>query len=205
MIKPQTIECGISYIQLLENSKEKACIGKATHFASHAWAYLFISFTAAIFRKCEEDALDEDRTILWIDIFSVNQHSGISHFDHWANRFRTAIRIIGRALKVLMPYRRAIWMERAWCIFELWAIAEGSVPFEIVLTLEEYKSFIEYLIGGGKIEDLMGDIDIRKARAHNESDVQNINKIVDESIGHGRLNELVSSEMSKWFTVCIVC
>jgi tetratricopeptide (TPR) repeat protein len=101
-----------------------------------------------------------------------------------------------------MPYRRAIWMERAWCIFELWAIAEGSVPFEIVLTSEEYKSFVEYLIGGGKIEDLMGDIDIRKARAHNESDLQNINKIVDESIGHGRLNELVSSEMHKWFVSC---
>jgi tetratricopeptide (TPR) repeat protein len=68
--------------------------------------------------------------------------------------------------------------------------------------MEEYKSFVEYLIGGGKIEDLMGDIDIRKARAHNESDLQNINKTVDESIGHGRLNELVSSEICKWFVSC---
>jgi tetratricopeptide (TPR) repeat protein len=64
------------------------------------------------------------------------------------------------------------------------------------------RSFVQYLIGGGKIEDLMGDIDIRKAHAHNESDLQNIRKIVDESIGHGRLNELVSSEMRKCFVSC---
>jgi hypothetical protein len=119
---------------LLELRDEKVCFGKATHFASHAWAYLFLTFADAIFWKCEKDGLDEDCTIVWIDIFSVNQHSGIEDFDQWAHSFKVAIRNIWRALIVLTPYRHAIWLERAWCLFEFWAIVDGRVPFEIVLS-----------------------------------------------------------------------
>ena len=89
--------------------------------------------------------------------------------------------------------------ERAWCLFELWAIVEGQVPFEIVLPAEEKKSFTTFLVEGGKVEDVISEIDIRKARAYKPSDLENINRIVDKSMGHGRLNELLTAEMRKWF------
>jgi hypothetical protein len=55
---------------------------------------------------------------------------------------------------------------------------------------------------GGKVEDLMSEIDIRKANAYKKSDRDNIHKIVNESKGFGRLSELVTSEMRKWIVAC---
>ena len=199
MIKPQTECWGISYLELLERRGDISSFGQATHFASHAWSYSFLSFVGTIFQKCEDDGLDEDATRPWIDIFSVNQHLGIERFDHWAVSFKVAIRVIGKALLIFIPYRGAVWLERAWCLFELWAIVEGQVPFEIVLPAEEKKSFTTFLVEGGKVEDVISEIDIRKARAYKPSDLENINRIVDKSMGHGRLNELLTAEMRKWF------
>ena len=89
--------------------------------------------------------------------------------------------------------------ERAWCLFELWAIVEGQVPFEIVLPAEEKKSFTTFLVEGGKVENVISEIDIRKARAYKPSDLENIKRIVDKSMGHGKLNELLTAEMRQWF------
>ena len=199
IIKPQTECLGISYLELLERRGDLHSFGEATHFASHAWSYSFLSFVETIFQKCEEDGLNEDATRPWVDIFSVNQHSGIERFDHWAVSFKVAIRVIGKALLIFIPYRGAVWLERAWCLFELWAIVEGQVPFEIVLPAEEKKSFTTFLVEGGKVEDVISEIDIRNAHAYKPSDLENINRIVDKSMGHGRLNELLTAEMRKWF------
>ena len=78
-------------------------------------------------------------------------------------------------------------------------MVEGCTPFEILLPISEQDAFAEYLTGGGKVEDVLSKIDIRKAEAFKPSDQANINRLVAESMGHGRLNELVTTEMRKWF------
>ena len=49
------------------------------------------------------------------------------------------------------------------------------------------------------VEDSISKIDIRKAEAFKQSDLDNINALVAKSMGHGRLNELIATEMRKWF------
>eukprot|EP00291_Cryptomonas_curvata_P027898 CAMPEP_0172204986 /NCGR_PEP_ID=MMETSP1050-20130122/32320_1 /TAXON_ID=233186 /ORGANISM="Cryptomonas curvata, Strain CCAP979/52" /LENGTH=627 /DNA_ID=CAMNT_0012883725 /DNA_START=2212 /DNA_END=4091 /DNA_ORIENTATION=- len=199
IIKPRTASNRISYVELLQRTGKTACTGEAKWFVSHAWACKFLSVVETIFQKCKDEGLDDSACIIWFDIFSVDQHSGIQHFDHWAISFQEAIRRIGKAWIIFIPYF-AVWLERAWCLFELYAMVEGGIiPFEILLPPAEQDAFAQYLINGGKVEDAISKIDIREARAYKQSDQDNINRIVAASVGHGKLNELVTTEMRKWF------
>ena len=42
-------------------------------------------------------------------------------------------------------------------------MVEGSISFEILLHISEQHEFAQYLTGGGKVEDVLSKIDIRKA------------------------------------------
>jgi hypothetical protein len=98
---------------------------------------MFLAVVQTIFQRCRDEGLDEDSFGVWFDTFSVNQHSGIERFDHWANSFKLAIRKIGQAWIILIPYRAAVWMSRSWCLFEFWAIVDGCVTFKILLPAAE--------------------------------------------------------------------
>ena len=65
---------GSSYCQkLLNNNKTKALVGPATVFVSHAWKYNFAEFLSALETRFSK----EPEALLWIDIFSHNQHNEI--------------------------------------------------------------------------------------------------------------------------------
>ena len=198
IIKPETDEEKISYVELLRRRKRKSSTGKAVRFISHAWECRFLTVVETIFQKSRDEGIDEYACAIWFDIYSVNQHSGIERFDHWAVSFQEAIRKIGKVWIIFIPFF-AIWLGRSWCLFELYAMVKAGVPFEILLPRAEEDRFAEYLIGGGKVEDAISKIDIRKAKAFKQSDQDNINALIAKSMGHGRLNELITTEMRKWF------
>jgi peroxiredoxin family protein len=201
IIKADTKSERISYIELLQKKGKGSFVGTAIRFISHAWACKFLALVETIFEKCKEDGLDESACSIWLDIFTVNQHSGIEDFEHWTTSFQIALRQIGKAWIIFIPYF-PIWLKRSWCLFEMYAIAEGRLHFEILLPSSEEVKFTQFLIGGGKVEDAISEIDIRKAEAFKQSDQDNINKIGAGSMGHGKLNELITTEMLKWYVSC---
>jgi len=201
LIKSHTASEKISYIDLVLRSGKTSCVGQAIRFVSHAWSCNFLAVVETLVQKCKDEKEDESTCFVWFDIFSVNQHSGIEDFGHWSESFQSAIRKIGRAWIIFIPFL-PVWLERSWCLFELYAMVEGGVPFEILLPSAEEDEFTKYLIGGGKVEDAISKIDIRKATAFKQSDKDNINQIVAASMGHAKLNELVTTEMRKWFVTC---
>ena len=198
LIKAETDSERISYVELLRRTGKGAYVGDAIRFISHAWACNFLALVETIFEECEKEGLDESKCPVWLDIFTVNQHSGIEDFDHWTTSFQLAIRKIGKAWIIFIPFF-AVWLERSWCLYELYAMVEGGTPFEILLPSAEQDAFTQYLIDGGKVEDAISKIDIKKANAFKQTDQDNINRIVAASMGHGKLNELVTTEMRKWF------
>ena len=58
--------------------------------------------------------------LFWVDIAVVNQHANATRgFDWWSGTFREAVKRIGLTLLVLAPRRKAVTLERAWCIREV--------------------------------------------------------------------------------------
>ena len=102
-------------------------MGTAQAFVSHAWLYPFELLVSAL-----EEAAMPPETFFWVDIAVVNQHTNATRgFDWWSGTFRMAVKHIGLTLLVLAPWREAITLERAWCIWEVRPVAclsRGPLP-----------------------------------------------------------------------------
>ena len=99
---------GSSYCQkLLNNDKTKALVGPATVFVSHAWKYNFAEFISAL----EARFVKEPEALLWIDIFSHNQHNELSS-DEWITNFEEHIKRINRTVMIAMPWDNPIPFTR---------------------------------------------------------------------------------------------
>lgn len=77
-------------------------------FTSHAWTNNFLELTDALKDHCDKDA------IVWLDIFSHNQHENKSQSTR---PFETAVKEIGHTVMVLSPWNDPIPLKRAWCLY----------------------------------------------------------------------------------------
>ena len=99
---------GKSYCeQLLETKETKALVVPATVFVSHAWKYDFRMFVNALMTRFEK----EPESLLWIDIFSHNQHNELSS-DEWITNFEEHIKRINRTVMIAMPWQNPIPFTR---------------------------------------------------------------------------------------------
>jgi len=115
IVRPATEGRRCPYCELAEAGE----MGTAQAFVSHAWLYPFELLVSAL----EEAALPPE-TFFWVDIAVVNQHTNATRgFDWWSGTFRMAVKHIGLTLLVLAPWRKAITLERAWCIWEVRPVA----------------------------------------------------------------------------------
>ena len=115
IVRPATEGRRCPYCELAEAGE----MGTAQAFVSHAWRYPFELLVSAL-----EEAAMPPETFFWVDIAVVNQHTNATRgFDWWSGTFRMAVKHIGLTLLVLAPWRKAVTLERAWCIWEVRPVA----------------------------------------------------------------------------------
>ena len=120
IVRPATEGPSCPYCELAEADE----VGTAQAFVSHAWLYPFELLVSAL-----EEAAMPPETFFWVDIAVVNQHTNATRgFDWWSGTFRMAVKRIGLTLLVLAPWRKAVTLERAWCIWEVRPVACLSRP-----------------------------------------------------------------------------
>jgi hypothetical protein len=117
-IKPATESAKISYVELLQLTGCAHYVGQATVFFSHAWTYQFQLVVETLAGWCEREGIDARVSFVWFDTFTVNQHTCITDFAHWSQGFQHTIRSIGRVVVFLQPWDKAVWLSRAWCMYE---------------------------------------------------------------------------------------
>jgi hypothetical protein len=191
-IQHDTAQDKISYVKWLEKDGNRESIGLATHFISHAWSYDFLSFVDILFATCKRGKIS-DTCYVWIDIFSVCQHTQISSFEHWAKSYQKAIRSIPNSWIVFTSIRPE-WLRRSWCLFEFWCMIDAGKPLRILLSDDNMKAIVMLARGDDfeiTIRDIVAQIDLTqsKAEAANQSDRDNIKQIVEDAIGFELLNE----------------
>eukprot|EP01040_Poterioochromonas_malhamensis_P015490 gene15490-17344_t len=83
IIKPKTLAAKLSYCEwLIVNHPVAETVKPANVFISHAWLYKFLDVINAL-QDHFKDSLQA--TIVWIDIFSVNQHITANNPPEWWN------------------------------------------------------------------------------------------------------------------------
>jgi hypothetical protein len=109
-VKPITENCQNSFCGMLE-AQNLPAVGKATVFISHVWKYLFLDVIHAL----EYHFRDQPDIVIWIDLFSSNQHQAVDvDFSWWCTTFKSALKEIGHTVMVLAPWRDPILLTRAW-------------------------------------------------------------------------------------------
>ena len=131
-IKPVTSKKKCSLCKLLLNQKDpKRYIGRANVFICHAWNDSFLDLVETLensshFFYTERDSHSE-KTILWIDIFSYNQHIP-THLDiGWMSLFQKIVEKIHFTL--LVPSTQSL--SRAWCIWEISCTLRSKGKFSV--------------------------------------------------------------------------
>ena len=155
IVKKATESAKCSYAELLRRTGRGHHVNTATVFFSHAWKYKFQPVVKTLAGWCEREKLDPLLCFVWFDIFTVNQHSGIEDFEYWSDGFKQSIVTIARVVILFLPWNDAVWLGRAWCLYEYWAVCNGKVRHEFLLTEDDQKEFVEYLTGGGTFENIV--------------------------------------------------
>jgi tetratricopeptide (TPR) repeat protein len=190
--KPITLSKKVSYCEYLKENNASS-IKKANVFISHAWKYKFLDLVDAINKHFK----GETDTIVWCDVFSINQHK-LNSIDIFKS-IKNAIKEIGRAVVILSPWNNAIPFTRAWCLWEIYCAIDllDEDKLQIAMSSKEKEAFVngltektvEYL-------QLLANVHVEKSEAREKADKDRIfAEVRAMDGGFNKVNELICSKI----------
>ena len=161
-------------------------VGTATIFISHAWLYNFLDLFDALMKYFAESP----NTMLWLDVFTINQHIQTNHdFSWWSTTFKDAIRNFGCVVMVISPWENPLPFTRAWCLFEIYSATITNSTFDVAMTIPQEKKFTAAIMEDvGSYFDMLAMIDLRQSEASFENDKLQIFDVIERSCGFQKLN-----------------
>jgi tetratricopeptide (TPR) repeat protein len=196
-VKPMTLDAKDSYCNMLYAQNHPA-VATATVFISHAWKYIFVDVLKALQFHFES----QSDVVIWFDLFSNNQHgNGSRPFDWWCNTFKSAIGEFGHVVMVLAPWSNPIPLTRAWCLFELYCIADmPNGKFEVAMIKSEQAKFLNDVCVDpeGEIGKMLAMIDCEKSETNRPEDREAIFAAVREFVGFQKINQMVFEQLREW-------
>ena len=172
-------------------------VGEATVFISHAWKYRFVDVMDAL----QFHFKDNPDVIIWFDLFSNNQHITLDlDFNWWCGAFKSAIEMFGHTVMVFCPWNDPIPLKRTWCIWELYCTFVTKQKFEIALSHENQKQFLNDVLKAptGEINKMLTLIDAEKSECFKPEDRSKIFEIVKKEVGFNNINSMIFEKMRDW-------
>ena len=193
--KPLTYYRQSSYCDMAKAAGDSG-VKPAVVFISHAWKYIFLDVVEAL----QYHFRDEPDAVIWFDLFSNNQHSAPDlDFHWWSYTFKSAIKEFGRTVMVMAPWSNPIPLTRAWCLFEVYCTVETKSRFEVAMSSAEHFSFIhDVSTSYAVVDQMIGDVDVRKSNASNPEDKIKIFDAVRNTMGFDGVNSTVLNVMRSW-------
>jgi hypothetical protein len=181
LVKPATRPLNAAYTEIFK-SKDPRFVGRANIFVSHAWLCKMTDLLSAL-RNWLDCLPDEQRALpwfFWIDVLVCNQEvSGPKDFDWWRSTFKHSVETIGRTVVVMTPWKRPIYIQRAWCLFEFYTTLKCGIPYDVTMPAQDQTGFMEELKSSKDVFSHIAQIDIRLAEAKFQTDKDNIMKCME--------------------------
>ena len=203
---PRDGKMGASYSDCLMGDDN---IGPATLMLSYTWQYPIGDIVDTLVSHCELNHLDEKRTYVWICCLCNNQHrvyekrkKGIDvPFKEFHKTFRDNVVNIGHIIAMMSPWKKPTYLERIWCIFELYTAhaPDNNCKVTIVMPPREETDMMNAI--GDTINELfkvLAATRIENAEASVEDDRLKILKLVEDNVGFFELNQAVNGMIRKW-------
>ncbi len=205
IICPRDKKKGAAYVDCL---KGKDHVGIATFMISYCWLYDVVDIINTLWNYCQQNGLDPKREYMWICCLCNNMHrintDNNVPFEEMQELFRTKVVGIGKVVAMLTPWDNPVYIQRVWCIFELFTAfnnEDDGCKLEILLPENQRENMFGAIKDGdmNSVYDAMDKIDIMKANATKPRDKENILKIVEDSKGGAtELNQSVKDFLREW-------
>ena len=178
--------------------------GISTHFISHAWGYKFRDFARAVLLWIEQNLRRENKasSFLWIDIFSVNQHTPKPE-GFWDHAFAYGVKTIGHTVLVIKPPLEPTPLKRIWCNWEIFNTVNQGIPLSIAME-ESDKEFFTTCCDKdvSTVIAALSSIDIKGSNATVEEDKIRILGIISQSfLGIDGVNKKIKDAMLSYLLV----
>jgi hypothetical protein len=193
-ILENTKEKKTSYCDMLLDIDDKTkAVDKANVFVSHAWSYQFLEVIEALSDHFGHAA---DSTYVWIDIFTVNQHT--RHVkkpaEWWKDTFKNAIHRINHTVVVINPWDSPVVFQRAWCLWELYC-SYNLQKLNIVMTRKAQEKYSSDLtrnsVDFNSVEIILRQIDCSKSECYDPTEQESIHEIIRTTVGFDKMDSLI--------------
>ncbi|KAJ3294213.1 Kinesin light chain 3 [Borealophlyctis nickersoniae] len=185
-------------MRFIRHKKISSAVGRATWFISHAWKFEFLDVVDAVKHHFHE--LNTADVIVWFDLFSNSQHNTADKpFTWWTGTFTNAISELGSFLMILHPWNDPITLQRAWCIFELYACTNTKSNFAIALPPRHTPAFRTSLRDEPEaFYKMLATIKSENSVAFKASDRDTIHEAIRKTVGFSALDRMVLSVLFNW-------
>ena len=178
--------------------------GISTHFISHAWGYKFRDFARAVLLWIEQNLRRENKasSFLWIDIFSVNQHTPKPE-GFWDHAFAYGVKTIGHTVLVIKPPLEPTPLKRIWCNWEIFNTVNQGIPLSIAMEESDKQFFTNCCDKDvSTVIAALSAIDIKGSNATVEEDKIRILGIISQSfLGIDGVNKKIKDAMLSYLLV----
>ncbi len=204
VIKPLTATQKCSYVQFLSSQEEtKDQVLEANIFLSHSWRTSFVEVVNAVRHWVYVSNKKMEEVVIWMDIFSVNQHetsdSPTFDFESWTIRFRVMIEKIHSVLVFCAPWNNPVPLTRGWCLWEIYLAVVLHCQFDLIFNENEEGQFANDISNFGieLVKRMTGDIDSRRGRCSLVEVEERIHDCIEKTVGFDNLNKFVHTAIRR--------
>eukprot|EP01038_Epipyxis_sp_PR26KG_P006094 gene6094-8398_t len=180
---------------------------EAEWFVSYRWDYSFLE----VVRILESKFKNNLHTIVWLDLFSINQHF-IKSVNCETNDFKTVIEKVKCTLTILahLPddhfptYKELKLFQRSWCIYEIYKSIEYNCKIEFVMSEVDSEALIRDLhTNPCDVMKALSNVDSKNASVSPDypEAKDRIDSMIDKGLGHSVFNRLISKLLITEFVV----
>jgi hypothetical protein len=198
---------GAAYSDCLNGDDD---VGPTTFILSYTWNYRICDIIDTLVAHCESNKdMDQKRTYVWMCCLCNNQHrayeekqnGGNVPFDEFHEIFRTNVVNIGHVVAMMFPWDNPEYLKRVWCVFKAYtATTEPGCTLTIAMPPKERQA----MMSGGDVGDInnlfkvLAATKIQNAEASAPEDLDQILKLVEDTVGYTKLNHSVNELIRKW-------
>jgi len=183
---------GAAYVDCLEGEDN---VGPANRMLSYLWGYTIGDIIDCLEEYCVNNRMDPTRTYIWICCLCNNQHRVGENipFDNFHTIFRDTVLNVGHVLALMAPRDSFHYLNRVWCIFELFtADAIDDCKVEIIMPPRQKEEMLKDLRYYDNLVGVLVATDIENAEASKEEDKIKIMELVKRDTGVAVLNKHVN-------------
>eukprot|EP00035_Acanthoeca_spectabilis_P014132 m.268599 g.268599 ORF g.268599 m.268599 type:complete len:2132 (-) comp16059_c0_seq3:59-6454(-) len=199
---PRDFELGCAYVDTLVGRDN---VGRATALLSYSWGNRYFDICDALMKWVEVREADPRRAYIWICSLCLNQHRIVQVLtpEELTAEFGPRVTAIGRLIPFLDPWDAPMYVQRAWCLFEMFTAISlgGKCKVDITLSPGEETRFKESMVNDGysEFDKVLAKLSSKNAQATQSADLDAIFKLIETVPGKfGKIDATVKGHLRRW-------